>query len=495
VALSAGVTFVTALLAYPVAFWLVRLPVRYRPWAFAVILIPILTNVVVRGLGVILLLAPGGLVNGIVKAVGLPPFTQMLFNHGAVALALAQVFLPFIVIALYDTVQNVSPRIHEAAESLGASPAARFLAVDLPLSLPGLRAGITIVFLMTSTSYVSAAMLGGRKVWTTGMLVYQEALQNLNAPLAAALALIMTVIGIAFAVAIAAIFRRLTPWQSGRVAAPLEVPGPLLRLAELLGPLLARLLLALALTLLLLPLVLVCVQSFNDVPQATVAGFRAFTLKWYEAVFTGGSYTGAFWNSVRVAAASTVVSLVLALPAAFALARAPFLGLTAIAAFWMLPLSLPHVIIGVGMLRLLQAFNTLPPFFGLMAVHVVLILPFAITLLAAAVAALDKTLEEAAASLGGDPVRRFFLVVLPGLGPGLVTAAIMAFLLSFEEVTVTNFLTTARLQTLPVKIYGESSFSLEPTVHAVSALLIVLTMGALVTMARFVRLDRLYGRG
>jgi putative spermidine/putrescine transport system permease protein len=85
-------------------------------------------------------------------------------------------------------------------------------------------------------------------------------------------------------------------------------------------------------------------------------------------------------------------------------------------------------------------------------------------------------------------------VTLPGLAPGLAAAGIMSFLLSFGEVTVTSFLTTARMTTLPVRIYAEATFSLEPTVHAVSALLIAATVGALLVLNRAVRLDRLHAR-
>lgn len=492
--LGALVTLLTVLLGYPLALWLVRLPARWRSLAFAVILIPLLTNVVVRSLGIVLLLAPDGLINQALALVGLPPVRGMLYTHGAVALALAQVFMPFLVLALYDVLQGTSPRVHEAAESLGASRAVRFLTVDLPLSLPGLRAGVVIVFLMSSTAYVSATLLGGRKVWTTGMLVWQEALQNLNAPLAAALALVMTGTSTLFALAAFAVVRRLMPWTAGRPARAVSLPASVVRALDLLGPPLAAVLLLAALGLLLLPLILVCIQSFNDVPQATVAGFRAFTLKWYERVLLGGAYADAFRVSVELALASAAVSIGLALPAAFALARHRFPGLSGLAAFWTLPLSLPHVAIGVGMLRLLQVYTALPPFLGLMAVHVVLILPFAISLLHASVEQLDRAQEEAAASLGADAGRRFLLVIVPALAPGLAAAGIMSFLLSFGEVTVTSFLTTARLTTLPVRIYAEATFSLEPTVHAVSALLIAATMLALVALNRVVRLDRLHAR-
>ena len=112
---AAGVTLLTVLLGYPLALWLTRLPPRWRPLGFAVILIPLLTNVVVRSLGIVLLLAPDGLINQVLVALGLPPWRGMLYTHGAVAIALAQVFMPFMVLALYDVLQGTSPRVHEAA--------------------------------------------------------------------------------------------------------------------------------------------------------------------------------------------------------------------------------------------------------------------------------------------------------------------------------------------------------------------------------------------
>jgi putative spermidine/putrescine transport system permease protein len=326
------------------------------------------------------------------------------------------------------------------------------------------------------------------------MLVLQEAIKNLNAPLAAALAIIMTVTGLVFAALCAYALNRLMPWLKGKPSNPWSIPRWLVPIIDILGPIVSKLLLATSLLLLLLPLVLVCVQSFNDVPQATASGFRGFTLKWYEAVFFAGTYADAFWVSVQLAVTSMLVALALSLPAAFALARYPFKGRSTLLTFWLLPMSLPHVAIGVGMLRLLQIYLIIPPFLGLVAIHVIVILPFAITLLTTSVMGLDRAQEEAAASLGASPVRRFFLIIMPGLAPGLFAAGIVGFLLSFGEVTVTSFLTTARLTTLPVRIYAESTFSLEPTAHAISAVLILFTVIALTVLGKVVRLDRLYAR-
>jgi len=493
-ALAAGVCAVTTLLAYPLALWIVSLRPKWRPLAISAVLVPLLINVVVRSLGIELLLAPDGLINAVLAAIGLPRATNMLYNYGAIAVGLVQVFLPFMVLALYDVLQSTSPRVLEAARSLGASRTAEFFTVELPLSLPGLRAGLTFVFLMASTTYVSARMLGGKKAFTTGMLVWQEVLENLNGQFAAALALMMTVIAVIAAVTIAFGMARMTPWLSFRPVRAWSIPRGVMAVLDAIVPLLARMLIAISLVLLLLPLVLVFVQSFNDVPQATMAGFRAFTFRWYAQLLSSGLYFDSFWISLQLAVVTSLITVALAAAAAFALVRTRFTGKTAAEAFWMFPISLPQVAIGLGMLRLLQMFTALPAFMGLVLVHVTIALPFCIGLLRASVQQLDLAQEEAAGSLGAGPLRRVLHVILPGLAPGLAAAAIVALLLSFEEVTITSFLTTARMTTLPVRIYAEASYSLEPTVYAISTFIIAVTLAAMLALGRLVRLDRVFSR-
>lgn len=493
-ALAMGVSLATVILGYPLALWIVSLKPSRRPLAIAAVLTPLLVNVVVRSLGVELLLAPDGLINTVLGWLHLPRASHLLYNYGAVAVGLVQVFLPFMVLSLYDVLQSTPPRVLEAAESLGASGPVRFFNVQLPLSLPGLRAGVTFVFLMASTTYVSARMLGGKVAWTTGMVVWQEVLENLNAPLASALAMVMTVIAVAAGLLIAFAAGRLTPWLSLRPARACAIPAVAVKVMNLAAPALSRLLTLLSLGLLLLPLVLVFVQSFNDVPQATMAGFRGFTLHWYAQLFSQGLYLDSFWVSLKLAVVTAVVTVLLATPAAFCLARTRFFAQPILAGFWIAPISLPQIAIGIGMLRLLQTVTALPAFLGLLAVHVTITLPYCVGLLRASVQLLDRSHEEAAANLGAGPMRRILLVILPALAPGLAAAGIMAVLLSFEEVTITSFLTTARMTTLPVRIYAEASYSLEPTVFAVSTLMIALTVIAMLAVGRLVRLDRVFAR-
>lgn len=492
--LAAGVCVVTSLLGYPLALWILSLPARWRPIAVAGVLVPLLVNVVVRSLGIELLLAPDGLINDGLGLFGAPAARHMLYNYGAIAIGLVQVFLPLMVLSLYDVLQATSPRILEAARSLGASRTMQFFAVQLPISLPGLRAGLTYVFLMASTTYVSARMLGGKQAWTSGMLVWQDVLENLDAQFASAFALVMTLVAILASLAISGSIRRLTPWLNGRPARAWALPRTLTVTVDAVVPVLAWIAVGAALLLLLLPLGLVIVQSFNDVPQAAMAGFRHFTLRWYQQLFADGLYLDSFWVSVKLAVGTSVVTVLLAALAAFALVRGKFRGKPVIEAFWLLPLALPQIAIGIGMLRLLQTFTSLPAFLGLLAVHVTITLPFCIGVLRASVQQLDRSLEDAAGSLGAGPLRQIFWIVLPSLTPGLAAAGIVALLLSFEEVTVTSFLTTARMTTLPVRIYAEATYSLEPTVFAISSLLIAMTGICMFLLGRVVRLDRVFSR-
>jgi len=496
--LGAGVATACAILGYPLALWLTRLPPRWKPLGFAIVLVPLLTNVVVRSLGIILLLAPRGIVASLAVELGLPR-PDLLFGWFAVGLALTQVFLPFMVLALYDVLEGQEKRLEEAAAGLGAGPAARFWRVTFPLSLPGLRAGLVIAFLLASESYVSAALVGGRKVWVSGMIVLKEGLELLNYPLAAALSILMLGAGVLATLLIGRAIAAATPWIAGRVprlhlSLPPAARRPLLFLAELLAPIVSRLLLALAILLLVFPLLLVAVASVNDSPQATVAQWLGFTWRWYAAVLENERYLSDAWTSLQLGLACVAVSLAIALPAAFALVRGGFAGREALGALYMLPLALPGIAIGLGMLRLLQWFTALPPFLGILAVHVVLVAPFMLMLLRASVAGLDRSLEEAASGLGAPPARIFSRVILPQLGPGIAVACVIGFLISFGEVTVTAFLTTARLQTLPVRIYAEASFSLENTVNAISTLFILTTIALLLLLNRVMPLDRVWRR-
>ena len=489
---GAAVALLAAVLGVPMALWLAALPPKWQPLGVACVLIPLLTNVVVRSIGLILFMASNG---PLATLTGI----DILFTRAAVIIALAQVFMPFLIMALFDALSTRDPKLEEAAASLGATPVDRFWHVTMPLVLPALRGGVTIVFLLATTAYVSATLIGGGKVWVIGRLVYEEALLIQNYPLASALAMVLLVACLIVVWGINRAVARATPWlqpasSRGRPFA-LTVPAGLRRAMDLAAPVVYRALLALSLLLLLGPLVFVALNSVNDAPQATAAAWQGFTLKWYAQIFSEGSnYIDAALLSARLAAICAAVSVALALPAAFALVRRRARGVAVAGSLYLLPLALPGIALALGVLRLLQWFIMIPPFLGLVVVHVVLVAPFTLVMLRAAVEGLDERLEEAAASLGANGARTLGLVVLPALAPALFASGVIAFLVSFGEVTVTAFLTTARLLTLPVRIYADVQFDVEPTVNVISVLTIVATVLALAAVNRIVGLDKVWKR-
>ena len=491
------------LLGYPVALWIVGLPPAWRAAGIAIVLIPLLTNVVIRTVGMLLLLAPHGFLNAIFAWLGLPSGFNMLFTWGAIVASLVQVFMPFAILALFDNLQSIDGRLKEAAAAHGGRPARTFLDVTLPLSLPGIRAALVVTFLLASTSYVTATFLGGLKIWISGMVVWSEALQVLNYRSAAAMAVTLLLIGIAYTVAVNLTTAALMPWTrpSRRRLSRLRLPtlgGPAMRVfdavLEAVGPWIGRLLLLVALALLVFPLALVLVGSFNDVPEAFIAEWRGFTLRWYVKVFTDGLYTVPILNSLLLALSAALVSVLLTVPAAYALVfLAPKRRELWFSGF-MLPLALPGVAVAIGMLFLLQAFTAVPPFTGLLLVHVVLVSPFMLSMLRASMMQIDPSLEQAGLSLGARRFASFWRVTLPLLRPSILVAGVIAFLVSFGEVTVTAFLTTARMQTLPVRMFADMGMVAEPTINAISALVILGTMALLVLVNRFVRLDNVWHR-
>jgi putative spermidine/putrescine transport system permease protein len=153
------------------------------------------------------------------------------------------------------------------------------------------------------------------------------------------------------------------------------------------------------------------------------------------------------------------------------------------------PLIFPHAALGMAMVALAAAFHVYGTFAGLVLTHCIITLPFAYRPISASLKKLDPALEEAAMSLGSRPWNTFVRVVLPLMRPGLVTALLFSFIISFDEVTITMFLVGPEVTTLPVSIYAYIQESGKPVVAAISAALVGLTLVLVLLLERFVGLE------
>ncbi|MFQ6775857.1 ABC transporter permease [Cereibacter sphaeroides] len=218
----------------------------------------------------------------------------------------------------------------------------------------------------------------------------------------------------------------------------------------------------------------------------------SWSLRWYEALFENRAMLGAFWTSLSLAAIVTVLSLVIAVPAAWVMVRMEFRGRDLLFNLFTAPLLLPTIVLGLAILIVFASFGLLATMQGLVLAHLVITLPYALRILAVSLATQNMACEEAAKTLGAKPLTVFFRVTLPMLTPGIVAAAALCFLVSFDEVVITLFLTGPRISTLPVELYNYVYNTADPLVAAASVLLILLTLGVILVVERAMGLGRAF---
>lgn len=242
---------------------------------------------------------------------------------------------------------------------------------------------------------------------------------------------------------------------------------------------------------LLAPLAVVCVLSFSPAPFLSFPP-PGVSLRWYGALVANAEILWAALSSVVLAAIVTVVALLAGVPAALAVARgqAP----AWVAGALSLPLLLPTLVIGLGLLFVLQPLGMLATWPGLALGHLTVVLPFAVRLLVSAFSALPPQLEEAAATLGARPLSTLLLVTLPLATPGAVAAATLSFLLSFDETVISLFLVGPRLVTLPVALFHYAESRVDPLLAALAVVLVGFALLAVLLVDRLVGFTRTIGQ-
>jgi putative spermidine/putrescine transport system permease protein len=219
-----------------------------------------------------------------------------------------------------------------------------------------------------------------------------------------------------------------------------------------------------------------------------------YSLRWFRALSAHGPLLSALWLSVQIASVVTLLSLVIGVPAALALAKGRFSGRDALTNFFLAPLLLPTLITGLALLLFftpLRLTATLP---GLVLGHMTVTVPFVIRMMTTAFSTLPDDIEAAAATLGARPWRVVRRVTLPLVTPGLIACACLSFLLSFDETVISLFLSGPRAATLPVEMVRYVEGRTDPLVAALSVVLIVATLIVVVIVERLVGVARAVGR-
>ncbi len=173
--LAITVTLATVVLGYPMAFFLTIATERQRRWVIFLILVPSWTSVLVRTYGWLVLLGREGIVNGllvILRVIRQP--LPLLYNGVVVGLAMVEILLPFLVLPLFNTMRSIDLNLMQAASGLGAGRLNSFLRIYLPLSMPGVIAGASIVFVLSLGFFITPTLLGSRHNLTVSMLIMQQ---------------------------------------------------------------------------------------------------------------------------------------------------------------------------------------------------------------------------------------------------------------------------------------------------------------------------------
>lgn len=221
-----------------------------------------------------------------------------------------------------------------------------------------------------------------------------------------------------------------------------------------------------------LPVLFLPLFSFND---STIVAFplKGFTLQWYENLLSETTMHQAFFNSMKVACATAVVSTLLGISAARAVTRYNFFAKKPITAFVMLPLVLPEIIVAISLLVVILWLGFDLSLFSVTLGHILMTVPFATAVLISSFEGFDRSLEEASMDLGEGPFMTFLRVTLPMVAPGIVSSLLITFTISLDEFIVAFFLTGTE-PTLPIYIWGQLRFIAKlPNIVALGSILLV----------------------
>jgi putative spermidine/putrescine transport system permease protein len=252
---------------------------------------------------------------------------------------------------------------------------------------------------------------------------------------------------------------------------------------------------ALTLLYILTPLIFVTWLSFfrQEIPSFPPEGY---SLRWYAAIAGNDRFVSGFLLSLQIGVLATAIGLALGVPAAMAIARHRFFGREAASSLMLFPLMVPGIVLGMALYvahveaELATEWPILGSLGGLVAGHVLVVIPWTVKLITASLARFDRSIEEAAQSLGADRWTTFRRVTLPAILPGIVAAALFSFVSSFGNLEMSLFLVGPGRTTLPIAILQYLEWKIDPTIAAVSVVQIVLIGGAMLITDRFVRISR-----
>ena len=510
-ALSIKVTGICLLLGYPIAYAMLRSSEVMKRVIALLVILPLWTSLLVRTYVWIVILGRKGLVNESLIGLGLidTPLA-LLYNRFSVYIGMVHIMLPFMVLPLYAVMQRIDLRLLSAAWSLGASRLTSFYLILLPLSFPGVLAGSLLVFILSIGFFVTPAILGGLSEITYVMLIETYINRLFNWPLASAMSIVLLLATLALVVGynkmlstgpgglsflgrsivwilrLASVVVRTTDRLKEKVIGngKLEFVNSYAR-KPIWRPSLVFVAAWVIIFLLDFPLTIIFPLAFSD---ALFLQFPPpdYSLRWFEKYFSRADWTGPTITSFQVATITMVVATLIGTLASIAIVRSDFPGKRIVLGLLLSPIIVPTIILAIALYYLFARYGLIGSKLGLVLAHTVLAVPYVIVVVSAGLERIDFSLEQAAWTLGAGKIKAFVKVTLPLMRPAVLTAALFSFLASFDEVVIAIFISGTSATTLPKKMWDGIREEIEPTIAAVAALLIALSL-VLVFIAEFLR--------
>lgn len=243
---------------------------------------------------------------------------------------------------------------------------------------------------------------------------------------------------------------------------------------------------------LLLPLIFILIVSLNGGATPTFPPTN-LSLRWYIHAMNQENFVNGAITSGWLAVVSTAITTPLGTAAAIGIRRGNFRGKALLETFFLAPLAVPGIVTGIALLIAFVAADIGEAPFRLVAAHILLVLPYSIRTVLASLARLDPALEEAALTLGASWWGALRLITLPLIRPGITAGVVFALILSFDDIALSLFLVDANTTTLPVAILSYLQYNFDPSIAAVSSILIILTLCCAAVLERIFGLQRLLG--
>jgi len=466
VGMAAAVTVVDAAVAFPFAYFMARIASpRTRTGLFVAILLPLWASYLAKVYSWLVMFTHDGILDWSLGKIGLSQI-HLIYTNWAVFTVFCYLWLPFMIIPVYAALERIPPSQIEASQDLGGRTWRTTREILFPLALPGIVAGSIFTFALTLGDYITPLLVGGTSAEFMGNVIYSNIGIANNVPFAAAMACIPIHHG------------RVPARRQGarRVRGDLTMEPKALRIG-------LRIWVVLVLAFLFIPILLIVLYSFNrsNIESWPIA---SFSLHWYSVASHDAQVRSAFLLSVRVALYATVLAVLLGSAVAYALHKFRFFGSEAISFLLVLPLALPGIITGI-------ALNSFFSFTGIQLGTLTIVIGHTtfciVVVFNNVIARLRRTsgsLAEASSDLGARGWQTLRFVTLPLSATALVSGALLAFALSFDEVIVTVF-TAGAQNTLPLWIFGAIRLGQQlPEVNVVVSIVILLTIIPVVLAAR-----------